>query len=263
VTLHASDVSIVAVIPAHLASIRFPRKIMFPFHGLPMIEHVRQRALMCGALKAVIVATCDEEIASTVRSHGGQVIMTDSSHTNGTTRVAEVARTLDCSHVMLLQGDEPLLLPRHLDACVAAVDGGPEVDAWNATGPIDQADELDRHSFVKCSVATDGRILHCFRRSPFYSTVEVQREFVRKILGIVVYQRAFLTDLTALPPAAIEQAEFIEQMRIIENGHTLMSVPVSPSLPSVNEPQEADVVLEHLQRTSEQRTLLSAVLGGK
>lgn len=250
------------MIPAHLASVRFPGKILFPFHGLAMIEHVRRRALMCEALKDVIVATCDEEIASVVRTHGGHVIMTDSSHTNGTTRVAEVARGLDCSHVMLLQGDEPLLLPRHLDACVAAVNGDPDVDAWNATGPIEHADELDRHSFVKCSVATSGRILHCFRRSPFYSGVEVQREFVRKILGIVVYRRAFLADLTALPPAAIEQAEFIEQMRIIENERILMSVPVSPSLPSVNEPEEAEVVLDYIQRTSEQRTLLSAVLGG-
>jgi 3-deoxy-manno-octulosonate cytidylyltransferase (CMP-KDO synthetase) len=136
------------------------------------------------------------------------------------------------------------------------------VDAWNATGPIEHADELDRHSFVKCSVAVDGRILHCFRRSPFYSAAEVQSDFVRKILGIVVYRREFLSELTVLPPTPIEQAEFIEQMRIIESGHTLRSVPVSPSLPSVNEPEEADLVLDYVQRTPEQLTLLAALLQG-
>ena len=52
---------IVAIIPAHLASIRFPRKILFPFYGLPMIEHVRRRALLADSISEVYVATCDQE----------------------------------------------------------------------------------------------------------------------------------------------------------------------------------------------------------
>ena len=80
---------IVAIIPAHMASVRFPGKILFPFHGLPMIEHVRRRALMAGSLAEVIVATCDNEIASVIRGYGGKVVMTASTHKNGTTRVAE------------------------------------------------------------------------------------------------------------------------------------------------------------------------------
>ena len=106
---------IVAVIPAHLASVRFPRKILFDFHGLPMIEHVRRRALLSKSISDVYVATCDNEIADVIKSFGGKVIMTSNSHTNGTSRVAEAIADIECSHVMLLQGDEPLLLPRHLD----------------------------------------------------------------------------------------------------------------------------------------------------
>jgi len=79
-----------------------------------MIEHVRRRALMCPSLDRVVVATCDDEIASTVRDFGGEVIMTSNTHRNGTTRVAEAAGKIGCSHVVLLQGDEPLLLPRHV-----------------------------------------------------------------------------------------------------------------------------------------------------
>ena len=58
---------IVAVIPAHLASVRFPNKILFEFHGLPMIEHVRRRALLSRDISEVIVATCDTLIAETIR----------------------------------------------------------------------------------------------------------------------------------------------------------------------------------------------------
>ena len=146
---------IVAVIPAHLASLRFPRKIIFPFHGLQMIEHVRRRAILSKAVSEVYVATCDQEIADVVRGYGGNVIMTSNTHKNGTSRVAEVIKSIDCSHVILLQGDEPLLLPRHVDSVSKAILAEPKVDAWNATGSISDEEELDRHSFVKCAV---GRI---------------------------------------------------------------------------------------------------------
>ena len=105
---------IAAIIPARLKSTRFPNKILLPIEGMPMIEHVRRRALMCPVLSEVIVATCDEEIAEVIRAKGGRVIMTSDSHVNGTTRIAEAVAQVDCSHVILLQGDEPLLLPRHI-----------------------------------------------------------------------------------------------------------------------------------------------------
>ena len=139
---------IVAVIPAHMASVRFPGKILFMLNGLPMIEHVRRRALLSRAISDVIVATCDEDISSVIKGFGGKVVMTAKTHTNGTSRVAEAIRELDCTHVILLQGDEPLLLPRHIDALADAILANPNGDAWNATGPIESYEELDRHSFV-------------------------------------------------------------------------------------------------------------------
>lgn len=251
---------VVAVIPAHLASVRFPRKILFPFHGLPMIEHVRRRAIMAHGLADAIVATCDEEIAAEVRSHGGRVVMTANTHRNGTTRVAEALADVDCSHVLLLQGDEPLLLPRHVEAVLEAIAREPAGTAWNATGPIEQESELDRHSFVKCAVASDDRILHCFRRSPGYASFDAQRKYIRKILGIIAYRRDVLLSTASSEPTPIETAEFIEQMRLLEHGVRLTSVPVTPSLPSVNEPQEADIVLEYVRADAEQRALLERVL---
>lgn len=251
---------IVAVIPAHLASVRFPGKILFPFHGLPMIEHVRRRAHLSTSINDIYVATCDREIAETVRGYGGKVIMTSNSHKNGTSRVAEAIRTIECSHVVLLQGDEPLLLPRHIDTFTGTIAAEPHGDAWNATGPIEEEGELDRHSFVKCAVSETGRILYCFRRTPCYSDFDIQRTFIRKILGIIAYRREFLLRLTALTATPIEQAESIEQMRILENGYSLRAVPVSPSLPSVNEPGEADIILNYIRTNAEQQDLLEQIL---
>jgi 3-deoxy-manno-octulosonate cytidylyltransferase (CMP-KDO synthetase) len=251
---------IVAVIPARMASVRFPGKILFMLNGLPMIEHVRRRALMSKSLADVIVATCDESIATVIRGFGGRVVMTANTHKNGTTRVAEAVQNIDCSHVMLLQGDEPLLLPRHIDDFANAIEKDRGSDAWNATGPIDESVELDRHSFVKCVVGKQDRILFCFRRSPFYSAFNEQQLFVRKMLGIIAYKKDFLIELTKLLPSEIEQAESIEQMRIIENGYSLQSIFVNPSIPSINEPDEVDTVLAYIQSDEEQKIILKKIL---
>ena len=252
--------STVAVIPAHLASVRFPRKILFDIHGLPMIEHVRRRALMSLSLDRVIVATCDDEVASIIRSFGGDVVMTASTHRNGTTRVAEAVQHLDYSHVILLQGDEPLLLPRHIDTMIDAMKREPETFAWNATSTVEHPDELDRHSFVKCAISPRGRIMYCFRRSPCFSSFESQKSFIRKILGIISYRKDVLASYAELEPTPIEEYEFIEQMRILECGYSLTSVSVEPSLPSVNEPHEIQTVLDFLSHNVEQNTLLRQLL---
>lgn len=225
-----------------------------------MIEHVRRRALMVENISDIYVATCDEEIAQTVSKGGGKVIMTANTHTNGTSRVAEAIKDIECSHIILLQGDEPLLLPRHVSKLVNAIEQNPDCPSFNITGPITQPDELDRHSFVKCAVTTDDNILYCFRRSPSTAAFEIQQSYIRKILGIIAYRKDFLLNLTAEQPSRIETNEFIEQMRIIETGHQLMSVPVEESLPSVNEPEEADEVLAYIENNTEQNMLLNKIL---
>jgi 3-deoxy-manno-octulosonate cytidylyltransferase (CMP-KDO synthetase) len=254
---------IVAIIPAHLASVRFPGKILFDFHGLPMIEHVRRRALLSDSISEVYVATCDDQIACVIESYGGKVIRTSNAHTNGTSRIAEAVKGIDCTHVILLQGDEPLLLPRHIDSMSNAIGSNPEGCAWNATGPIENEEELDRHSFVKCAVAMNNRILYCFRRSPAYSAFENQQQFIRKILGLIAFEKSFLLKIASHSNSTIEDLEFIEQMRIIENGYNLESVPVFPSLPSVNEPAEAEIVLKYIASNPEQSFLLDEILARK
>ena len=104
-----------------MASIRFPGKILFPFFGYPMIEHVRRRALLSKKISDVYVATCDQKIADAVIAHGGKVILTGDHHRNGTSRVAEAVTEIEASHIILLQGDEPLLLPSYVDSLVDAI----------------------------------------------------------------------------------------------------------------------------------------------
>lgn len=249
----------IGFIPAHLASVRFPRKILQDISGLPMIEHVRRRALLSG-LDNVVVATCDDEIADVVSSYGGQIAMTTNRHQNGTSRVAEACEKYDCTHIVLIQGDEPLLLPRHLERMLSSIAQNPEVDAFNAIARLTSVGELEANSFVKCILDQQGFILDCFRQSPMTNDKDLQLELVHKILGIIAYKKGFLGNLCSKGQTPIEKAESIEQMRILEYRHSLRGVLVEPALPSLNEPGDLRVLLETLSEDKEQQEILDMIL---
>ena len=244
---------IAAVIPAHLASIRFPNKILLELNGIPMIEHVRKRAILSGAFSEVYVATCDLEIAETIDQAGGKVIMTSDDHKNGTTRAAEAVSNIDCSHVVLIQGDEPLILPDQLMAFASTISDMPEVDCWNMTSPISKLPELDDKSTVKCAVAEDGRIVYCFRRSPSHAPLANQLTYMRKIQGLVGFRKASLLSVSVMPTSIIEESEFIEQMRIVNAGSlSFYSVASQTSLPSINLVGDDVIVIDMLKNDSKQ-----------
>jgi 3-deoxy-manno-octulosonate cytidylyltransferase (CMP-KDO synthetase) len=252
--------NIIGVIPAHMSSVRFPQKILHPIMNLPMIEHVRRRAELSTTLNKVYVATCDKEIAEVISKYGGNVIMTSSSHQDGTSRVAEAIKKINCSHVVLLQGDEPLLIPKDIDYFVKNIKNRPLVKAWNAVANLSDEEELDKNSFVKCSINSKNRILYCFRRSPGYSSFQKQKKYIKKILGLIAYRKDFLTELEELPESLITKYEYIEQMKIIENNTDLFSVELSQSLPSINEPNEVSVVVDYLKKSNIQKSILKNII---
>ena len=79
-------------------------------------------------------------------------------------------------------------------------------------------------------------------------------------MGLIAFRKDFLETIVEMPVSRIEKYEFIEQMRIIENGYTMTSVPVYPSLPSVNEPEEAGEVNRYIEGNAEQKALLQTIL---
>ena len=103
--------------------------------------------------------------------------------------------------------------------------------------------------------------MYCFRRNPSYAEWCDQQDYIRKILGIIAYRKDFLNALVELPPARTEISESIEQMRIIENGFAMQSVPFNESLPSVNEPSEVDIVMDYIAKNPIQQQLLEQTLG--
>ena len=115
----SSQERVVAVIPARMGSSRFPGKPLTPIKGRSMVEHVYKRVALCQRVdEGVYIATPDNEIARVVEDFGGQVIMTSPSHQRASDRVAEVAESMEADIFVLIQGDEPMVVPAMIDGLV-------------------------------------------------------------------------------------------------------------------------------------------------
>ena len=255
-----SEIRVAAIIPAQMASSRFPGKPRLEVRGLPMVEHVRRRALLCKEFSEVVVATCDREIEAAVERYGGKVLMTSPSHAAATDRVAEAMRHLDCTHVVNVQGDEILILPEDLTQMVRAIAAEPAGSAWNAVAKIEQSDELRDRSIVKCVVSRSGRVLFCSRDFSLLPVGGDGFEPVRIILGILAYRRSFLERYGALERTPLEIAESIDQFRVIEHDVPLRAVEFAKGYPGINEPREVWVVEKYLAEDPAQVDALEEIL---
>ena len=225
-----------------------------------MLEHVRRRAMLSMAFAEVIVATCDREIAEGIERFGGKVIMTSPAHPAATDRVSEAMQHVECTHVVNVQGDEILVLPNDLKKMVEAIVAEPSTSAWNAIATIDDRDELSDRSIVKCVVSRSNRILYCSRDFPLLPFHKDGAGVVRKILGILAYERSFLDRYGRLERTPLETAESIDQSRIVEHDVFLQGVSFTHGYPGINEPREVPVVEGYLRQDPLQRAVLSEIL---
>jgi len=253
------ELRIAAVIPARMAASRYPGKPLLTIAGLPMIEHVRRRALLSKQFVDVVVATCDEEIASVVRGHGGRVILTSDAHRMATDRVAEATQKLDCTHVVNIQGDEILVSPQDLEKMIEKIKINSSGAFWNGVGEISNPAELGDVDIVKCIISLSGRIMYCARD---LSVLGTEKEFsaVRKVLGILGYTKAGLIQYGSMSRTPIEISQSIDQSRILEHDEQLNGVEFSNGYPGINTPREEVLVRHILKQDKSQIAILRDVM---
>jgi len=247
------------IIPARMASERLPGKPLLDVLGLPMIEHVRRRAKLSSLSNSVIVGSGDQEILAAIETYGGTAIQTFQDHINGLSRVAEVVRKLDLSHVIVLQGDEILILPEDLNALASAILSNPAIDFWNGVSPLDSPEELQNESIVKCTQKKDKTIQTIFRKSPMTAPIPTQMMLIKKINGLFAISKKFLEVLVNNPATPIEGAESIEQMRVLELSSEIAVFDMQKNYPSINLQADVSKVLSVLSNDSVQNKILSQI----
>jgi 3-deoxy-manno-octulosonate cytidylyltransferase (CMP-KDO synthetase) len=213
------------VIPARYASTRFPGKPLVPLAGKPMLQWVYENAARSGA-REVVVATDDARIAAAARGFGAPVAMTSASHESGTDRIAEAATNAGWGPediVVNLQGDEPLLPPALLRQVAGLLEQDPGAAIATLATPVRSLAEFLDPNAVKVVAGEDGRALY-FSRAPIPWHRDgapgggPDHAGARRHIGLYAYRVGALQRLAALPVAAIEAAEKLEQLRALANG---------------------------------------------
>ncbi|EIL91635.1 MULTISPECIES: 3-deoxy-manno-octulosonate cytidylyltransferase [Rhodanobacter] len=221
----------IVAIPARYGSTRLPGKPLREIDGTPMVVRVAQRALQAGAAQ-VVVAVDDVRIADALAGQAGiDICMTRADHASGSDRLAECALHYGWSAdsiVVNLQGDEPFAPAAGIRAVAQALAGDDAPMATLAT-PIIDAEELFDPNVVKLVRAANGHALY-FSRAPMpwardafagdRHSLPSGLPFLRHI-GIYAYRAGFLDRYTRLSRTPLEQAESLEQLRVLEHGHAI------------------------------------------
>lgn len=211
----------IGVIPSRWGSTRFPGKSLAPICGRPLVVWVAEAVCRASGLDEVIVATDDVRIADAVRSCGVTVAMTPSELPSGTDRVAAAANFDEDDIVINIQGDEPLIDPKLIEALAMRLRTDDAYQMATAACPILSRDDLESRAVVKVVCDADGGALY-FSRLPIPYQRDGERDFGRgrywRHLGIYAYRGAFLKRLVLEPPCALEQCESLEQLRALFIG---------------------------------------------
>lgn len=238
----------IAVIPARMASTRFPNKPLAEIHGMAMIGHVYQRTRMAKSLDAAYVATCDEAIREYCDSIGAPCVMTATTHERATDRSAEAAEIIEgqtgkkIDAVMMVQGDEPMLQPEVLDLCIQALADDPDAVVVNLMEAIESDEDFHNSNVVKAVTGLDGCALF-FSRAPIPTRRPGAAPMTRyKQLGLIAFRRSYLTRFLSLAPTPLEIAESCDMMRALEHGDKVRMVLTEHRSVGVDTPQDLERV---------------------
>lgn len=235
----------IGIIPARYESVRFPGKPLADILGKPMFWHVYTRACRCKALERVVLATDDDRIRAAAQKLAVPVLMTRPDHPSGTDRVLEAARLLGLDKapdtvVVNIQGDEPALAPEMLGELVAPFTN-PEIETTTLAHAIDKTDS-QRPDQVKVVCAASGRALYFSRAAiPYPQTSDHLPPYLGHI-GLYAYRYHRLVRFAGLGPSPLEQAEKLEQLRLLENDLAIHVVVTDHRSIGVDRPEDLERV---------------------
>ena len=239
----------VVLIPARLASSRLPNKPLADLAGLPMVVRVAQRALLSKAIQ-VVVAADDASILQACAAHGIQAVLTRPDHVSGSDRLAEAAGLLglrEDSIVVNVQGDEPLIEPTLIEAVADLLAASPDCSMSTLAHAIDNAADWGSPHVVKVVLNAANRASYFSRASiPHFrggSSDQLPPYPVYRHVGLYAYRCDFLKLYPTLTPAAAEQAEALEQLRVLWHGYRIaVHISQVPSAAGVDTPADLERV---------------------
>jgi len=212
----------VIVIPARYASTRLPGKPLIEINGKPLIQWVFENAMKSQLKDEIYIATDDKRIMERAKAFGADVIMTSMDCSSGTERTYEAIKEKEADIIVNVQGDEPFIRYDMIDILFSEIK---KKRIYMATlcCKINDISEFVDPNTVKVVLNKKGYALY-FSRSPipyFRNSSDTQKKIVYKHIGIYGYTKDFLKRYINMKRGFLEEAESLEQLRVLENGYKI------------------------------------------
>lgn len=215
------------IVPARLASTRFPRKLLHEVRGKPIIVWTAERIRAVAPEFPLYFAVDDAALQSCLRSAGFDVVMTRADHPSGTDRLAEANAAVGAAAVINVQGDEPLVTGEQIRALAAGLQGGAAMSTLAI--PFERPVDFANPNQVKVVRDRAGNALY-FSRSPMpfvrdsggaVDAAWLAAHPCYRHLGLYAYDADFLKAFSTLEPGFLENIEKLEQLRAMEHGYRI------------------------------------------
>tara|TARA_B100000900_G_C20462670_1_gene667956 strand:+ start:168 stop:929 length:762 start_codon:yes stop_codon:yes gene_type:complete len=217
--------NIIGIIPARYHSTRLEGKPLMKINGKPMIQHVYERANK--VLTNLLVATDDQRIADCVNSFNGNCVITSKSHETGTNRCLEAFQkwnNSNCSIIINIQGDEPLLNTQHIYDIISCFEDSKTTIATLALKV--KKNTLLKEGCVYLTKDINDFALY-FSRFPIPFLRDISKEkwtnhhtYLQHI-GIYGFKKKSLINFSNAENSSLENAEKLEQLRWLEKGEKI------------------------------------------
>ena len=205
------------IIPARMASQRFPNKPIAKINGIPMIERVWKQGVN-SKVGDVYVACSEDQVFDLITSKGGKAIMTDPNLPSGTDRVFAAFNSLknkdDYESVINLQGDMPLISSTNIQSVNTPLENGYDIGTIATNISIH---EEKNQNITK--VFVDWKLGSIVGDSlDFYKSSKKQLTNIYQHVGIYSFKPFALKTFVSLPVSKNEIDRKLEQLRALDEG---------------------------------------------
>ncbi|MBW8017703.1 MAG: 3-deoxy-manno-octulosonate cytidylyltransferase [Planctomycetes bacterium] len=246
---------VLVVIPARYGSTRFPAKVVASDTGKFLVQHTYERALCAKNVDDVLVATDDDRVMAACKSFSGRCVMTSVDHQSGTDRIAEAVADIDADIIVNLQADEPEIDPANIDFLVDLLEGDKDAVMATLVAGFDSGDQVTDPNVVKAIIDSAGRAIYFSRSAIPYDRdsggIGDYKMYLRH-LGIYAYRKDFLMQITKQPQTPLELTEKLEQLRVIENGYSIITGKVKQAWTGIDTPDQYAEFVERQQKPEAQ-----------
>lgn len=234
---------IIGIIPARYKSTRFEGKPLADICGRPMVWWVYNQVMKVKKFDEVYVATDDERIEDKCKELGMNVIMTSDKHKTPTDRIHEVSQRIQADIYVSINGDEPLIDPKTIEAVIPNEKHDNEKFVANIITKIKDPVEVIDFTNLKVVTNENGEGMY-ISRSPIPYPKGSMNCIYKKHVGVYAFNKEALDFYANTKRGLVEQIEDIDLLRYLENHVKVKFIDIDCNTLSVDTPKDLERIRE-------------------